>query len=203
MVVGASPFSLPVVRLPSHRESTLDNYTQAGQVGSHLKQGLQKYFSVQDSCGECSSESQPHFDLWMGVPSYSNEAQLSTCADGITVSDPTAAVIINPNDGYYVDPTPLMSSTGTCDTNADYSRTQPVPAGGGGGSGSPTTLSTVASSAMPSASAGTGAGSKTSSDARVDDWSGYCSWVGHCRGATCQSDNDCADPFSCVNDICA
>lgn len=139
----------------------------------------------------------------MGVPSYSNQAQLSTCADGITVSDPTAAVIINPNNGYYVDSTPLMSSTGTCDTNADYSRAQPVLGGGSGSSGTPTTLSTVVSSATPGASDGTGAGSKTLSDASVDDWSGRCGWVGHCRGAKCESDNDCADPFSCINEICA
>ena len=141
----------------------------------------------------------------MGVPSYSNGAQLSTCADGITVSDPTAAVIINPNDGYYVDSTPLMSSSGTCDTNADYSRTQPVLAGGGGGggSGTPTTLSTVVSSATPGPSVHTGAHNKTLSDARVNNWSGNCGWAGHCRGAKCQSDDDCADPFSCVNDICA
>ena len=102
-----------------------------------------------------------------------------------------------------------MSSSGTCDTNADYSRTQPVLAGGGGGggggggSGTPTTLSTVVSSATPGSSVYTGANNKTLSDARVNDWSGYCGWAGHCRGAKCQSDNDCADPFSCVNDICA
>lgn len=85
-----------------------------------------------------------------------------------------------------------MSSTGTCDTNADYSRTQPVLAGGGGtgaGSGeSSTTLSTVVSSATPGA--------------RAKNKSGPCGWVGHCRGAKCQSDDDCADPFSCVSGLC-
>ena len=160
------------------------------------QQGLQKYFSVQDSCGQCSSESQPHFDLWMGVPSYGDKSQLSTCADGITVSDATAAVIVNPNDGYYVDSTPLMSGTGTCDTNADYSRTQPVLASGGGGAGngSPTTLTTIVS---PSASAS----SQDSSKSRSHE-SGSCGWEGHCRGATCQSDNDCADPFQCLGGVC-
>lgn len=167
--------------------------------------GLQKYFSVQDSCGNCSSQTQPHFDLWMGVPSYSNDAQLTTCADGITVLDPTAAVIIHPNNGYVVDATPLMSSTGTCDTDADYSRTQPVLATSGGtigsgNSGGPTTFSTALSSALPSASAktskshtgGHGAGSA----------SGSCQWPGHCLGASCQTDNDCIDPYPCVNNVC-
>ena len=133
----------------------------------------------------------------MGVPSYSNKAQLTTCADGITVSDPTAAVIIDPDDGYYVDPTALMSSTGVCDTNADYSRTQPVLASGGskgsGTSGGSTTLQTVVSSETSTAATqggGSGGGS------------GSCGWRGHCEGAHCRNDNDCGDPFSCVNHLC-
>ncbi|KAF6225997.1 hypothetical protein HO173_012627 [Letharia columbiana] len=134
--------------------------------------GLQKYFSVQDSCGDCTSQSQPHFDLWMGAPSYSDLKQLQKCAGGITVTDPTAAVIINPNNGYVVDTTPLMSSTGTCDNDADYSRTQPVLASGGTTGGDSTGRS------------------------------GSCSWEGHCQGAPCQTDDDCSDPFSCVNHLC-
>lgn len=145
--------------------------------------GLQKYFSVQDSCGDCSSESQPHFDLWMGAPSYNNLAQLTTCADGITVQNPTATVIINPNSGYFVDTTALMSSTGTCDTDADYSRTQPVLASGN--TGGSRTLSTVVSSATAGASA-----------------SGSCAWDGHCQGAPCQTDSDCSNPYPCVNSVC-
>ena len=62
----------------------------------------------------------------MGVPSYSDLNQLEICADGITVTDATATVIVNPDDGYYVDSTPLMDGSGTCDKDADYSRTQPV-----------------------------------------------------------------------------
>ena len=132
----------------------------------------------------------------MGVPSYSNKTQLGICAGGITVSDAAAAVIINPKEGYYVDATPLMSSTGTCDTNADYSRTQPVLTSDGtndGGSNSkPTTLSTVASSAPTGASAGVGVGTG----------SGHCLWRGHCQGAPCQSDNDCGDSFACISGVC-
>ena len=160
------------------------------------QQGLQKYFSVQDSCDACSSESQAHFDLWMGVPSYSDKTQLGICAGGITVSDATATVIVDPKDGYYVDATPLMSSTGVCDTNADYSRTQPVLASGGTAgdvsNGNPTTLSTVVSSAPPRASAGVGVGTG----------SGHCRWRGHCQGAPCQSNTDCGDAFSCVSNVC-
>ena len=129
------------------------------------------------------------------MPSYANKAQLGTCADGITVSpDPTAAVIIDPDDGYYVDPTPLMSSTGVCDTNADYSRTQPVLASGGstgsGTNGGATTLTTVVSPASSTPATQGGAGS------------GSCGWHGHCEGAHCRNDNDCGDPFSCVNHMC-
>lgn len=29
-----------------------------------------------------------------------------------------------------------------------------------------------------------------------------CSWEGHCQGATCSTDDDCSDPFPCVNGIC-
>ena len=110
----------------------------------------------------------------MGVPSYSDKTQLGICAGGITVQDATASVIVNPKDGYYVDSTPLMSSTGVCDTNADYSRTQPVLASGGtsggGSDGSPTTLSTVVSSTPPGASAGVG----------VATGPGRCRWRGDC-----------------------
>lgn len=65
------------------------------------------------------------------MPSYSDAKQLTICADNITVQDVTATVLINPNDGYVVDETPLMSGTGACDTHADYGRTQPVLASGG------------------------------------------------------------------------
>lgn len=169
------------------------------------QQGLQKYFSVQDTCGDCSSQSQPHFDLWMGVPSYSNKTQLNICADGITVSDPTATVIINPNNGYYVDTTALMTGTGVCDTDADYSRTQPVLASGGttpgnGNTGGPTTLSTVVSSAIPTTSAQSVGGLGLSETTVVG--SGSCGWRHHCQGAPCENDNDCGDPFSCVNHVC-
>ena len=128
------------------------------------------------------------------MPSYSNAAQLTTCADGITVSDPTAAVIIDPDDGYVVDSTPLMSSTGVCDTNADYSRTQPVLASGGskgsGTSGGASTLQTVVSPATSTAAT------------QGDVHSGSCDWRGHCEGAHCRNDNDCGDPYSCVNHVC-
>lgn len=142
----------------------------------------------------------------MGVPSYSNKAQLKTCADGITVTDLTAAVIINPNNGYVVDATPLMSGTGTCDTNADYSRTQPVlssggSAAGGDSTGAPTTLSTVVSSAPPSASVQASSKSYTGSNGVVAG-SGSCHWRGHCLGASCQTDNDCSNPYPCVNNVC-
>ncbi len=90
-----------------------------------------------------------------------------------------------------------MSSTGTCDTDSDYSRTQPVLASGGSpgsnGNGGPTTLSTVISSAAPQASAragGNGVGS------------GSCKWKGHCQGAYCWGDDDCGDPLSCINNVC-
>ena len=190
--------------LPSTETRTSKPSSPQVTPNSQKEQGLQKYFSVQDVCEACNSESQPHFDLWMGVPSYSDGTQLGICAGDITVSDATAAVIVNPNDGYYVDPTHLMSGTGTCDTNADYSRTQPVLASGGAGTGSkgvnsngsPTTLATVVS---PSASTSAGDGSVSSSKSRG---SGHCGWKGHCRGAPCQSDTDCADPFSCVNNVC-
>lgn len=158
------------------------------QTDKNTHKGLQKYFSVQDVCGTCTSESSPHFDLWMGVPSYANKTQLNICADAITVSTATATVIVHPNDGYDVDSTPLMTATGTCDTDADYDRTQPT---GGNGDGSPsTTLSTVVSS--PSA------GVRESKSLG----SGHCGWKGHCRGASCGSDTDCADPLSCVNGVC-
>ena len=182
--------------IPFHIESFLNSNPQASQLMLTQQQGLQKYFSVQDSCDACSSESQPHFDLWMGAPSYSDKTQLGICAGGITVSDATATVIVDPKDGYYVDATPLMSSTGVCDTNADYSRTQPVLASGGTAgdvsNGNPTTLSTIVSSAPPRASAGVGVGIG----------SGHCRWRGHCQGAPCQSNNDCSDPFSCVSNVC-
>ncbi|KAL5089494.1 hypothetical protein Trisim1_005190 [Trichoderma cf. simile WF8] len=32
--------------------------------------------------------------------------------------------------------------------------------------------------------------------------SGSCSWAGHCQGATCSTDDDCSDPWGCVNGIC-
>ena len=135
----------------------------------------------------------------MGAPSYDNKAQLTICADGITVQDPTATVIISPNEGYVVDTTPLMSNIGACDTDADYSRTQPVLAGSGtiGNSNGEhlTTLSTIVSSAIASASAQSGVGGN-----HVGTES--CSWTGHCQGAPCQNDEDCFDPFSCVNSIC-
>ena len=133
----------------------------------------------------------------MGAPSYSNVVQLTTCADGITVSDPTAAVIIDPEDGYVVDPTPLMSSTGVCDKNADYSRTQPVLASGSstgsGSTGGATTLQTVVSPPTPSPPTQGGGGG---------GGSGSCDWEGHCAGAHCRNDNGCADPLSCVNHVC-
>ena len=103
-----------------------------------------------------------------------------------------------------------MSSTGACDTDADYSRTQPVLASGGttgnGKTGGPTTLSTVVSSAIPSASAQSGggtSGSETLSESRVTNvGSGYCDYKGHCQGTPCINDNDCGNPFSCVNNVC-
>ena len=137
----------------------------------------------------------------MGVPSYDDKTQLGICAGDITVSDATAAVIVNPNDGYYVDSTPLMSGTGACDSNVEYSRTEPVLASGGTGGtgsdsdGSPTTVATVVW--WPSASAGVGV---SASKGRGE---GRCGWKGHCRGAACQTDNDCADPFSCVSGVCS
>ena len=134
----------------------------------------------------------------MGVPSYSNKAQLDTCADNITVPNPTATVIINPNNGYYIDTTALMSSTGVCDTDADYSRTQPVLASGGTTGNGPTTFSTVVSSAIPSASAQSG----TEALRLTSVGSGSCDYRYHCQGAPCENDNDCGDPFSCVNNVC-
>ena len=193
VVVGADtcPFAPNPPHFPSsHRERPLPPAPPFHNVKNHsspkikMKKGLQKYFSVQDVCEACSSESQPHFDLWMGVPSYGDKTQLGVCAGAITVSDATAAVIIHPNDGYDVDSTPLMSGTGTCDPNADYSRTQPS---GATSDESPTTLATVVS---PSASVSRGG-------------SGHCGWKGHCRGAACRSDDDCADPFFCVNSVCS
>ena len=97
----------------------------------------------------------------MGLPSYSNATQLVICADLITVSTPTAAVIVNPNNDYSVDSTPLMSVTGTCDTDAEYSRTEPVLVAGGDRNGSPTT--TLATVAAPSASIGAGGVSSSKS----------------------------------------
>ncbi len=97
----------------------------------------------------------------MGVPSYGNKTQLSICADGITVPDATAAVIVGPDEGYVVDKTPLMSGAGVCDTDADYSRLLPGRATGGGSTGGSTTLRTVVSSATPSASGGSGSLAET------------------------------------------
>ena len=176
---------------------------QPSQSRLTQQQGLQKYFSVQDSCGDCSSQSQPHFDLWMGVPSYSNKAQLDTCADNITVSNPTATVIISPNNGYYIDTTPLMSSTGVCDTDADYSRTQPVLASGGTTGNGPTTFSTVVLSAIPSASAQSGGAPSGTENLRLTNiGAGSCDYKYHCQGAPCEKDKDCGDPFACVNNVC-
>lgn len=131
----------------------------------------------------------------MGVPSYSDKAELTICADNITVLNPTATVIINPDNGYYIDTTALMSGTGVCDTNADYSRTQPVLASSGTTGNGPTTFSTVVSSAIPRAT-GTEALRLTSVGA------GSCDYSHHCQGAPCENDNDCGDPFSCVNNVC-
>ena len=202
VVVSAGPSSPTTILYPRRASPSYVPVQNQVNLGSHSRQqGLQKYFSVQDSCGDCSSQSQPHFDLWMGAPSYSNQAELETCADGITVTNPTATVIINPNNGYYIDTTPLMSSTGTCDTDADYSRTQPVLVSGGttNGNGGPTTFSTVVSSAIPSPSGQSG---NTEALRLTSVGAGSCDWKHHCQGASCENDNDCGDPFSCVNNVC-
>ena len=98
-----------------------------------------------------------------------------------------------------------MSGTGVCDTDADYSRTRPVLASGGtttgnGNAGGATTLSTVVSSAIPAASAQSAGGLGLSETFVVG--SGSCHWKGHCQGAPCKDDNECGDPYSCVNYVC-
>lgn len=30
-----------------------------------------------------------------------------------------------------------------------------------------------------------------------------CSWEGHCLGASCSTDNDCSDPYSCKSGVCS
>ncbi|KKO99572.1 polysaccharide deacetylase family protein [Trichoderma harzianum] len=47
-----------------------------------------------------------------------------------------------------------------------------------------------------------GSGSSSGSGSTGSGSTGTCSWAGHCAGATCSTDNDCSDPFSCVNGIC-
>ena len=180
VVSASSKFIFHFARHNVYDKPSLHGFLQPTPSLLTQQQGLQKYFSVQDSCGACSSQSLPHFDLWMGAPSYNNLTQLTTCADGITVLKPTATVIINPKNGYDVDATALMSSTGRCDTDADYSRTKPVLAGGAttwsDSTGGSTTLSTVVSAAAP--------GTSPQSDGN-DVGSKSCGWDGHCRGAPC------------------
>lgn len=82
-----------------------------------------------------------------------------------------------------------MGRTGTCDGDVDFGRTRAVSGAVigtlGGAAEAPTTLRTVVS-AKESGFAG----------------QGDCGWRGHCRGATCGSDDDCGDPFSCVEGVC-
>lgn len=146
-----------------------------------------------------------HFDLWMGPDSYTNYNNLLKCAESGGSSSGT--VILNPAPGYTVDSTPLMDSSGKCDSNVDYSRTNPG-SGGSTGSGSQssaaektapssTRLATKTKTAPPSTNTGTAGGGSSGGGG-----TGSCSWEGHCKGAPCQTYNDCSDPFSCVNSVC-
>ncbi|CAD6591974.1 MAG: hypothetical protein ASARMPRED_005894 [Alectoria sarmentosa] len=99
VVSASSKFIFHFARHNVYDKPSLHGFLQPTPSLLTQQQGLQKYFSVQDSCGACSSQSLPHFDLWMGAPSYNNLTQLTTCADGITVLKPTATVIINPKNG--------------------------------------------------------------------------------------------------------
>ncbi len=151
----------------------------------------------------------------MGPDSYTNYNNLLSCAESGGASD--ATIILDPSPGYAVDGTPLLTSSGTCDSNVDYSRSTPSSKGDSVHSSDLTGTSpmqpqqsppsraatTLATSVLvvaekPSSSA---KGGKVGSigDASVES----CDWEGHCKGASCQTYNDCGDPLSCVNGACA
>ena len=162
----------------------------------------------------------------MGPDSYTNYDNLLTCAESGGSSDGT--IILDPGPGYAVDSTPLMDSSGKCDPNVDYSRTSPSSSGGGTGNSttdsssqdsstaqqaSGSTVTTLATTTTSEDGSGPGATTTTSGKTQPTGKSGEgkstdggstgsCDWEGHCKGASCQTYNDCGDPFSCINGKC-
>ena len=135
----------------------------------------------------------------MGTPGYTNANELTKCADNITITS-GATVIVNPNDGYVVDSTPLMSASGVCDTDFDYSRTQPVLASGQQeGSSEDTAQSSSAATALQTVVQQPPA---TSAAVAQGQGKGRCGWRGHCKGAPCMGYSDCAGSLECIDNVC-
>ena len=165
-----------------------------------------------------------------GVPSYANAAQLTACANNnnnnITIA--TTTVIVDPPDGlrrrFYARSYVRVGRFVMADV--DYSRTQPV-SGGGVGSGGQQSGGGNAGGrdVQPSARRVRKRRRRMQEEeeevprrrditdgrfAAVRDElggvqrfsQGRCRWRGNCKGAHCMSDNDCAEPFSCVNNVC-
>lgn len=88
---------------------------------------------------------------------------------------------------------------------------KPKRCGSGGTASSPSQSAVVgsSSSALPipttlqtSIAAVTGAQGAQSTASSTGSSGGSCFWEGHCKGASCSTDNDCADPYSCTGDKC-
>ena len=98
------------------------------------------------------------------------------------------------DDGSYAIPAwkpKRCSSGGMTSTTAQNSAT------GAGGSSSVSQALTTSQISAPAP-----AGAQDSATTSLRSGSSSCSWPGHCKGASCSTYNDCADPFSCTNGKC-